>query len=239
MTGLLDLVFPPRCAGCDRPGALLCDACTLALPLIDPGAACERCGAPLAHSGGACVECHGGEFAFSSARCAARLEPPVSRAVVVLKDGGERRYAAVLAELLAGCADGWLGPGDVLVPVPASPAAVRRRGFDHSVDIARALGRISGVCVTRALTSRPAADQRALTRDQRFANREGAFRVRPGAQVPEHAVLVDDVLTTGATLDAAASVLRSAGTREVRALAVARAVRSAGASGCSSPRSRT
>ncbi|MBN1192440.1 MAG: ComF family protein, partial [Coriobacteriia bacterium] len=134
MSALLDFIFPPRCAGCDRPGTLLCESCREAVPQIDPSSACVRCGAPM--EGARCAECSGSVFAFSSARCAALLEPPVSRAVVVLKDGGERRYAHVLAELLAECGDGWLQAGDVLVPVPASPAAVRRRGFDHAADIA-------------------------------------------------------------------------------------------------------
>lgn len=229
MGGLLDLVFPPRCCGCDRPGALLCDGCRAALPLIDPEAACARCGAPLPSGSAACVECHGRSFAFSAARCAASLEPPVSRAVVVLKDGGERRYAGVLAGLLAGCADGWLAFDDVLVPAPASPAAIRRRGFDHASDIARALGRLTGRPVDALLLATATADQRALGREERFANRAAAFRLAgpcglaAAVVVPQRVVLIDDVFTTGATLDAAARVLRQAGVAEVRALTVARA----------------
>lgn len=228
MRGLFDLVFPPRCAGCDRPGTLLCDACRAALPLIDSRTACPRCGAPMRPGAVGCAECHGRTFAFSAARCATRLEPPASRAVIALKDGGERRYAGVLAELLAGCADGWLAPGDVLVPAPASPAAVRRRGFDHAHDISRALAGLTGSPAARLLRATASADQRALGREERFANRAGAFRVRPGVPVPARAVLIDDVFTTGATFDAASSVLREAGVAEVRVLAVARAVQRPG-----------
>jgi ComF family protein len=148
--------------------------------------------------------------------------------VVALKDGGERRYAGVLAELLADAADGWLASGDVLVPVPASPAAVRRRGFDHAADIACALGRLTGREVVRPLRSAASADQRALGRDERFANRECTFRLAGPRSLPSgvgrrRVVLVDDVFTTGATLNAAALVLLSADVAEVRALAVARA----------------
>ncbi|MGB4442573.1 MAG: double zinc ribbon domain-containing protein, partial [Coriobacteriia bacterium] len=92
MRGLLDLIFPPRCAGCDGPGTLLCDVCRSGLPLIDPRTACALCGAPLQSGSAGCAECCGRSFAFSAARCATRLEPPASRAVVALKDGGERRY---------------------------------------------------------------------------------------------------------------------------------------------------
>lgn len=224
MRGLLDLVFPPRCAGCECPGTLLCGRCREALPLIDPLCACPRCGAPLVRADAACTECRGREFAFTAARCATRLEPPASRAVVALKDGGERRYAGVLAELLAAASEGWLTPDDVLVPAPASPAAVRRRGFDHAGDITRALGTLTGHPTARLLGATATADQRALTRGERFANRAGAFRLRPGVSVPEYVVLVDDVFTTGATFDAASRVLLSAGVTEVRVLAVARAV---------------
>lgn len=221
MRELLDLIFPPRCAGCDRPGALLCERCRAVVPQIDGSRACDRCGAPLARDG-RCHECVGRLFAFSAARCAALLEPPVSRAVVLLKDGGERRYARVLGELLAGAAAGWLTPADVLVPVPASPAAVRRRGFDHAADIARTLSVITGNRVERMLSCGASADQRTLGREERFTNRADAFRLVPGAAVISAVVLVDDVFTTGATLDAAASVIRRDKGVSVRALAVAR-----------------
>ena len=232
MRALLDFVFPPRCAGCDRPGVLLCDACRGAVVRIDPAHACRGCGAPVpaGEGPGACPECGGRTFAFSAARCAALLEPPVSRAIVLLKDGGERRYAGLMAELLAGSADGWLRPDDVLAPAPASPAALRRRGFDHAADIARALGRLTGHEVRTLLRANPGGDQRALGRDARFENRAAAFRVAEpwgiaAADVlPPRIVLIDDVFTTGATLDAAARLLRQTGVADVRALAVARAV---------------
>jgi len=197
----------------------------MAVASIDPAAACPRCGAPMP-----CAECRGRTFAFSAARCAALLEPPVSSAVVALKDGGERRYASLLAGLLMTASDGWLEADDVLVPAPASPAALRRRGFDHATDIARALGRRTGNHVESLLRASAGADQRALGREARFANRSAAFSVvgprRVGIEcaLPGRVVLVDDVFTTGATLDAAARVLRQAGVSEVRALAVARAV---------------
>jgi predicted amidophosphoribosyltransferase len=245
LVGVLDLVFPPACAGCGWPGTLLCERCVHDVARIDPAAACPRCGAPGPAGGTcgraavgphACAECGGRPFAFHAARCASRLEPPVSRAIVALKDGGERRYAGVLAALLAEAADGWLRADDALVPVPATPAAVRRRGFDHALDLTRALGATTGLHVVGLLRSAPRSDQRALGRGERFANRQGSFALTPDVaasreSLPPRVVLVDDVLTTGATLDAAARMLRSAGVGEVRALTVARSMRDA--VGCS------
>lgn len=223
MRVLLDLVFPPKCAGCDLPGTLLCEHCASGVVGIDPRASCCRCGAPCGPTG--CHECKGRTFAFSEARCASLLAHPVSRAIVLLKDGGERRYADVLGHLLADVAAGWLDPREVIVPVPASPDAVRRRGFDHAVDLARVLARASGTPMARALRASATADQRALGRGERFINRADAFRLRMECPPSKRVVLVDDVFTTGATLDAAARVLRTGGVDEVRALAVARAVR--------------
>ena len=222
MRALLDLLYPPRCAGCDLPGVLLCERCAAEVARIDPASACPRCGAPDGVA--RCAECAGRTFVFGAARCAAVLAPPVSRAVVVLKDGGERRYASVLAGLLAeAVADGWFGPDDALVPVPASPEAVRRRGFDHALDVARSLSADCGTPLMCVLRSASTADQRELRREQRFANRTGAFTVTADAPMPPRIVLVDDVFTTGATFDAAARVLTAAGATDVRALAVARA----------------
>ena len=221
--GLLELVFPARCAGCDRPGTLLCDSCRSEIVRIDVAYACPNCGAP--HGRVHCSECDGRPFAFSGARCAALLAPPVSHAVVTLKDGGERRYADLLARLLADAAGEWLAELDVLVPVPAAPAAVRRRGFDHSADIARHLSHLTGAPVQVLLKAAASADQRSLGRSARFANREGTFRIAAGMRIPARLVLIDDVFTTGATLDGAARVLLNAGAEEVRALAVARSCR--------------
>lgn len=108
-----------------------------------------------------------------------------------------------------------------LVPVPLHPARRRKRGFNQAERLAAALGRRAGLPVTDCL-ARGGSNLRQVGRDrvERLAGPAGSITAR--APVPEHAVLVDDVITTGATLAACAAVLRAAGSEEVRALVFAR-----------------
>jgi len=218
---LTEIISPVRCAGCGLPGLALCPACSATAPLIDPQRSCQRCGAPL--QGRECSECAGRTFAFSRAICAGRLEPPLSRAVTFYKDAAERRYASLLGALLAEACECWRGWPDVVCALPPTRTALLRRGFDHTDAIARFVA--SGLDVPQASLLLVAVrdDQRQLGRDARFANVAGAFTVPQDAVVPRHILVVDDVLTTGATFDGAARALRAAGAVEVRVAAVARA----------------
>jgi len=220
LAGVVELVFPTRCAGCERPGALLCSACIASLPTIEPSSACPRCGAPTT---GRCVECFGVTFAFSAARCFGLLAPPLSRVVTLYKDGGERRLASVLAAMLAHAAGDWREWADGIVAVPASQAAARRRGFDHVDAVGIQLSRELGLPLARLLSRRSGRDQRTLGREGRRANMREAFDAL-GSRQSSRLLLVDDVFTTGATLNAAAAaLLRSGCASEVRVVALARA----------------
>lgn len=221
LQALAEIVSPVCCAGCGLPGSALCATCRADARLIAPGTACPRCGAAVEAS--ACTECGGRDFAFSAAVCAGPLEPPLSRAITLYKDASERRYASLLGSLLLDACERWKGWPDVVCAVPPTRAARVRRGFDHTEVLAHAVA--AGLRVPSALlldaAGRP--DQRQLGRDARFANMAEAFTVRRDAPVPGHVLVVDDVLTTGATLDGAARTLLAAGAIEVRVAAVARA----------------
>jgi ComF family protein len=217
---LAELLFPTRCAGCELPGEVLCDACRRALPRIEPAGACPRCGAPYGYL--VCTECWTQEWAFEAAVALGEFEAPLARAVALHKDAGERRLAAVLGSLLAEQVSGvWPCWGDAVVYVPATPAALRRRGFDHGRAIASVLAEELALPLLDALRRGGARDQRALGRADRAVNASGTFTAV--GTVPRSVLLADDVLTTGATLDAAASTLLEAGAEAVRAAAVARA----------------
>lgn len=231
----LEALSPTRCAGCERPGALICERCLARLPLIDPRHACVRCGAPFGEI--LCTECDrdgAGADASPIARCLAMAtyEDPLDRIIRVYKDAGELRLASLFAEMLVDTAShaehvaparygGVMSGADALVFVSATADAYARRGYDHMERIAVELSRRSGVPVLDALAKHGSADQRALGREERRAGMRGAFEVVERVR-DMRLVLVDDVCTTGATLDAAAEALRRAGTRQVDALVLAR-----------------
>lgn len=216
-----DLLWPPRCAGCDLPGTLLCEPCRADIALIDPSSACPRCGAPDGVHG--CAECGRSDLDFQAGRCAGVFEWPLDRMIRLHKDAGELRLAAPLASLVAAVAGEWVEWAQAVVPVPASPAALARRGFDHGVMLAASFSVATGVPALDALRARPRRDQRGLDRARRVANARASIVSVPGVALPERVLVLDDVFTTGATLDAAARALVQAGSSEVRVLAVARA----------------
>lgn len=221
MSALSEIVSPVRCAGCGVPGSALCAACHPGMRLIERDKACLRCGAAVGN--GRCAECTGREFAFSTAVCAGRLEPPLSALVALHKDAPERRYAPLLAALLLSACEAWRGWPDAVCALPPTPSARARRGFDHTAALARAVAAGLGAPERALLAAQTRSDQRGLGRDARFANMAAAFAVVPGVPVPGRVLVVDDVLTTGATLDGAARALLRAGAVEVRVAAVARA----------------
>jgi len=217
--GLLDLLLPQRCVGCGLPGAQICGTCLGALPRLG-GPRCERCCAPTAWPVRRCRECAGRRLAFARARSAVAYDEVVRRFFHAWKERGLRHLCVAAADVTAAALE---PPSEPLVFVPPDPE--RRRGRGHHP--AEALGQELAVrwnLPVLALLSRAGggARQRGLTLPERRANVRGAFSA---ARSPAAVVLVDDVYTTGATANAAASALRRAGARRVEVVTFARAVR--------------
>lgn len=215
MRAIADLLLPPRCPGCGRDGVVLCPACTRWLARR----ATEPAGTPI----GLVRPLPPGVIALEW--CAA-FSGPVRDALHALKYRGERRLVAPLAVALA---DRWRTAGtpvDRIAAVPVHRSRRRQRGFDQAEELAEALGAALGIPVVRALerTGRTAA-LHGQDRSGRARTVEGVFRVRPrasGAIRGRRILLVDDIVTTGATLSGCACVLLDAGARSVAAIAVAR-----------------
>ncbi|VCU70544.1 DNA utilization protein GntX [Pigmentiphaga humi] len=222
----------PVCAGRARGGGL-CDPCEAALC----GAArasggsglpwrCPRCALPLPEHDACCPDCADRVPAFDRTIIAFDYTPPADLLVLQLKNGLRYGRAGLLGNLLAESVLEHAQPLDletVLVPVPASAASLRRRGFNPAAEIAQALGRDLGLPVRHGLLerTREQAKQSGLGRQDRRASAHGLYLCRrPLAGMAVG--LVDDVMTTGSTLHEAAAALRAAGARHVSALAVAR-----------------
>ncbi len=218
---LLALLVPPRCAACRssglRPEESLCGACRRALPWLE-GPTCPQCalGAP-------CAPCPARRAAFAAAWAAVAYEGVARDALRALKFAAARPLARdMAAQIAAGAPAGTLSPDRVLVAVPAHPARRRARGFDPAELIARELARRTGQPVARALRRRGPAAARQLGASRATRLEPGRIAVVARGPAPRHAVLVDDVHTTGATLDACARALLEAGADTVAALTWAR-----------------
>ncbi len=218
----LDLVFPPRCAGCAARGYLLCPACMAAIAYIQPPA-CPKCGRHTARPG-ICPYCRAYPNALDGMVAATAFETPVRECIYALKYEGQRDYTTILAEM-ARTALTRLPVPDAIVPVPLARERQRARGFNQSLLIARHLaGDALPVMPTWLARTRDTPPQVGQDREARHANVADAFACPdPAAVRGQHVLLLDDVATTGATLDACARALRASGVASVHALVVARA----------------
>jgi predicted amidophosphoribosyltransferase len=195
------LVAPPRCALCGR-------ACGV------PAPACAQCSTAIAAAPAGPTAVHGLDATWS----ATVYEGAAQRLVAALKFGGRLALAEVAATAIAAAVP-WDLITDALIPVPAAPARHRRRGFDPADAIATALAGELGLPVVPCLRRAGGPRQVGRPRAERLADPP---RVRARGPVPSECVLVDDVLTTGATLSACGRVLRGAGAERVVAVTFAR-----------------
>ncbi|CAN5881023.1 ComF family protein [soil metagenome] len=225
------VLFAPFCAACAAPleapsGGAVCDRCwTSITPLTDP--LCETCGDGLPSWRAACekqcIRCRRLPRVISRARAVAAYEGRLRDILHALKYGGRRSVARPLSHLMAISGARILEGADFVVPVPLHLVRSYRRGFNQAADLAADLG-VPAVSALRRV--RRTATQTNLPETERHRNVLGAFVVTRRARQRVRGsviVVIDDVSTTGATLDACARVLLDAGALEVRALTAARA----------------
>jgi predicted amidophosphoribosyltransferase len=213
---LLDLLYPRLCACCGGPGGgAFCEACEAALEWIAPPS-CPRCGA--ARPGRRCAECEGKEFVFAGATALGRYEGRFRDAVLALKFRGGRHLADEFGRRLAGRLPKRF---DLVVAVPMSRWKLLVRSYNAAELVAERLARHAGLPFARRalIKTRRTRPQAELPLGERLRNPLGAYRARRLRGV---VLLVDDVLTTGATANACAEALRAAGAAEVHVAVVAR-----------------
>lgn len=232
----LDVLLPPHCLTCDaqveRQGSF-CATCFSDLNLIS-APFCARCGVPFAHEGEAergddgallCAPCLTRAPGFAVARAALRYDEGAKRLILPFKHADRTEMAVPLARLMARAGAEMLAAADILAPVPAHWRRLIARRYDQAALLAQRLGRLSGRRVVPDLLRRtratvPLGDKGAAERAALVAD---AFSVaRPARVAGKRVLLVDDVMTSGATAEACARALLAAGAARVEVLAAAR-----------------
>jgi ComF family protein len=215
---ILSQLAPHECLGCFAEGALLCADCSRYL--IPAPAACYNCGKPTKDAR-TCIACL--PYSDLAAVRAATLYKAITKDLVwQLKFQGTQAAASEIAGQLARFVPRL--PEAIIVPVPTATSRVRQRGYDQANLIARELARKTGVAYSAALRRSGQHHQRGSNRDQRTNQLQDAYRVaKPSAIRDRHVILIDDVLTTGSTLEAAAKVAKAAGAKRVSGLVFAKA----------------
>ena len=213
---LIGLLYPKRCPVChdvvEDKGELVCRICRTKLPLVRQPA-CRKCGKPLLEEEREyCQDCTRKHHEYRQGRAA------------FIYDERMREYAAFYAEeIVRSCGrEAALWQAQALVPVPLHPSRRRKRGFNQAEVLAEELSRWMGIPVERKILirSKKTRAQKQLNDQERVSNLKNAFSVRKGSILPKTIILVDDIYTTGSTIDEAARVLLENGAQTVYFLCI-------------------
>ena len=222
---VVDSFFPRRCVGCGKVGGFLCPECLGKLPRLLPPL-CPNCGRSQA-SGIVCPDCRQRQTEIDGIRSPFRFDEVIRKAIHQLKYRNLKAISPCLAELLADYLRSNSLPGEALVCVPLHPRRLRERGYNQSSLLARKLGRridlpVIEDCLIRITQAQPQV--RAVDVEERRRNVADAFVCRDENVGGKQIILIDDVCTSGATLETCAAALKSKGAASVWGLTLAREI---------------
>ncbi len=223
---LLDLILPPRCVNCETTNSWLCDDCLSQVDIINRPI-CQKCGTPHTAAPFSCSQCAHHPLKFiNGIRAAAFFEDnPIRPAIHALKYNNHKAIADTLAQLLYDACQRHNLTFDVIMPVPLHKSRYKTRGYNQSELLARGLSRRLNIPLdTRTLVrTKKTKSQMTLGAEERQQNVAGAFTTKPGRPLAQQILLIDDVCTTGSTLDACAAALTTSGAATVWGLTLAKA----------------
>lgn len=238
MQALIRALYPPQCITCHALVASdfgLCGDCWRDTPFIT-GLACAKCGTPLpgdpAEGAALCDDCLQIARPWQAGRAAMLYRDNARKIVLALKHGDQMELARPAGDWLARAAQPILRPGMVVLPVPLHWLRMLRRKYNQAVLLSAALARVTGLphCPDALIRRRNTGSQEGRSRDARFARLQDAFAVHPRRvdRIRGHDILlVDDVMTSGATFAAASEALLAAGAASVSVLSLARVAKQA------------
>ena len=221
----LDLLFPRRCVGCGREGDFICSKCLLTIKHVYPPL-CPLCGRPQVN-GVLCPDCISWQADINGIRSPLRFEGVIREAVHQFKYKNLRTLDGLLAGFLKEYLLAYPLPINVLVPVPLHPRRLRERGYNQSGLLARGLSSLTGMaviedCLIRSRFALPQAKTHSVV--ERRTNVAGIFNCVDSRLKDKDVLLIDDVATSGATLNACAAAVKSSGAASVWGLTLAREV---------------
>lgn len=222
---IIDLLYPPVCAGCDAQGFRWCPGCQEKINRLT-GPVCSFCGIPLEIQGGeTCQNCRANPPSFKGLRSFALFEGPIRNAIHKLKYRGDISLGFLLAERLIECYHEWKWQIDLVVPVPLGVARLGERGYNQAALLARPLALHLGIPFRSngLMRLRETRSQVGLSYEQRLENVRNAFSAREEVVAGRKVLIVDDVATSSATIDTCAQAILASGGIEVYGLTVARA----------------
>lgn len=225
--GILDLLYPPRCPFCDRavlPKESICQGCRKKIRQVKEPV-CMKCGKPLSDNRKEyCYDCAAKPRSFTQGKAVWVYEKAVKTSIYRFKYQDRREYGKVYAKEMAARYGSWIKGRNIqaIVPIPLHKKRKKKRGYNQSEILANELGRILNLPVRtdiliRARNTKP---QKTLSDIERKNNLKKAFKTTENIVQLKYILLVDDIYTTGSTLDAAASVLKEAGVLEAYACCV-------------------
>jgi ComF family protein len=236
LTGLVDLVFPPRCISCDQPltggqGRDFCVACYDRISFVR-SPICLKCGIPFKseeQKDHLCGDCLTSNTSFSAARCVGRYEETLLHCIHQFKYNEHLGAGKILGRLMAEYEYPTFTVADytLVMPIPLHPKRLRQRGFNQALILARIIAKqhqrpVDFMALKRQIYTEPQVN---LGRNEREKNIRGAFKVADAGRIDgEKILLVDDVYTTGSTVNECAKVLMKAGAKDVGVLTLARAI---------------
>ena len=230
-TPFLDLFFPRRCPVCDRPvkpfGALICEECSK-VPVPVGDSVCMKCGKPVEPEEEYCADCRTRPHLYYRGMAVYRYRS-VSGSLYRFKYDGRREYADFYGEGMARAMDQFLSETggqhapELLIPVPCSRQRLRKRGYNQAALLARSLSERTGIPAAEDLLvrSRDTRAMRSMSAAERQINLKRTFHVYGNGVRLKSIMLIDDIFTTGATVDACAVPLLEAGAKEVSFLTLA------------------